>query len=196
MFLSSIRHRCSISLCLVSVAALRLMKAVFCDPSRMYIALFFSTLIFSVDIQHRSETLIFDLFVCIFFTLKVREYGEEHLFFFHYTFTSANVLLVGRITSQTSVYYDLLNASLVLGCNFAHCHATIEYSSYCPRNCKDTRIGCPWLTNVPLLWGPPLVGQLSKKCKILGTRLCDTTKGLFQCATLSVAWLLATNSRI
>lgn len=58
---------------LVSVATIRIMRGAFSDPSRMWLALSLQTLIFNIDINYRSESLLFDMFVLCWIILKIEE---------------------------------------------------------------------------------------------------------------------------
>jgi hypothetical protein len=57
----------------VSIIGIRIMRGAFTDPSRQYIALFLSTILFAVDYKNYSETLLMDLFVIAF---CVNKFGE------------------------------------------------------------------------------------------------------------------------
>jgi hypothetical protein len=68
-----------------AVATIRMMRGAFSDPSRMWMALALQVLIFNIDIKHRSETLIFDMFFLCYIVLKIDELIEKLRFIIIYS---------------------------------------------------------------------------------------------------------------
>ena len=89
---ASSKYHPGLAIFFTSVATIRLMRGAFADPSRMWMALGLQVLIFNIDIRHRSETLIFDMFFLCYIILKV----------------SFNIFIVDKILN---CIYRLMNSS-------------------------------------------------------------------------------------
>lgn len=71
--LAASKYHPGFAIFLVSVVTIRIMRGAFTDASRMWMAIALQILIFSIDMPHRSETLLVDTFVLCWIILKIDE---------------------------------------------------------------------------------------------------------------------------